>query len=222
MIRRSFAPRLLTSILSLLSVLLSTNLYCFAQEQPTLTLEYFNYSTSHRQSVCERQAQLDNETLSLRDALSGLQISTWIVGDNRYVRFDESTNTLDSQDVGLIGVLLDKLAERGQFTWRNSFGIIQNTTLPEGKTYSDLLQWSVTSYDISAAYWVKSLERMDRGISFPEGWFNGEVIMIGVEEDGSANLDLWSFLEPFTTGVWIMIIVTIVVSALVYWFLDCK
>lgn len=206
----------------LLLVLILTRSACFGQEQPTLSLEYFNYSTSYRQSVCERQAQLDNETLQLRNSLEGLQLSMWLFKDNRYVRFDETTNAIDSNDPGLIGVLLDELADRAGFTWRSSFGIIENITLPEGKTYSDLLVWSVWAYDVSAAYWSKSLQRMDKGVSFPEGWYDGRIIMVGVEGDESANLDLWSFLEPFTTGVWVMIIVTIVVSALVYWFLDCK
>lgn len=203
---------------------LASILTCFAQEAPTLSLEIFNYSTSFRQSVCDRQAQIDNETLQLRDALKGLQLSTWMYKDNRYVNFldDGDTNVLDPNDPGLIPDLLDELATRAGFTWRDSFGIIENITLPQGKTFTDLLVWSVWATDVSAAYWSRSLGRMDLGVSFPEGWYDGRIIMIGVEPGGTSNLDLWSFLEPFTTGVWIMIIATIIVSAGVYWFLDCK
>lgn len=221
---------------------------CFrAQEAPSLFLEMFDYSTSFRQSVCERQAQLDNETIRLRDALQGLELNTWLYKDNHYVNFLDDNNVLDPDDPGLIVVLLDELAIRGGFTWRNSFGVVDNVTLPEGKvcccieaavksdnlplsnilllqTFTDVAVWSTWAFDVSAVYWAKSLQRMDRGVSYPEGWYNGDVIMIGVKKDatGSSNLDLWSFLEPFTTGVWIMILVTILVSALVYWFLDCK
>jgi hypothetical protein len=214
----------------------STTIFCHAQETPTLTLEYFNYSTSYRQNVCQRQVQLDNSngTLQLRDALAGLELSTFLYLDNRYVKIDNNSanattkalNAVDD-DPGLIAVLLDELAARAAFQWRNSFGVIENVVLPKDKTYSDLLSWSVSSYDISAAYWQKTLQRMQQGASFPEGWYDATLIMIAVESDedsggggGANNLDLWGFLAPFSTSVWIMILVTIVVSAMTYWFLD--
>jgi hypothetical protein len=213
----------LLGVLFTFILLIST---CHAQETPTLNLEYFNYSTSYRQNVCQRQVQLDsNETLQLRDALSGLELSTWLFLDNRYVIFDASTKSLNRTDPGLIAVLLDKLADRAGFKWRNSFGVIEDIALPKDKTYTytDLLVWSVSSFDISAAYWQKNLERMHQGASFPEGWYDASLIMIAVEKDeqgGAKNLDLWGFLAPFSTLVWVMILVTIVVSAMAYWFLD--
>jgi Ligand-gated ion channel len=224
-----------TLLAVLLVLLLSSNRSrcCNAQATATMTLEYFNYSTSYRQNVCERQVQLDNsnETLQLRDALAGLQLSTFIYLDNRYVKFDNTTKALNAKtkndgDPGLIAVLLDELAARAGFTWRTSFGVIESMVLPKDSayTYSDLLLWSVSSYDISAAYWQKTLQRMQQGSSFPEGWYDASSIMITIEkdyEDGANNLEsFWGFLAPFSTGVWIMIFVTIVVSALVYWFLD--
>lgn len=84
---------------------------------------------------------------------------------------------------------------------------------------------STVPYRRTFLYWTKSLDGLlNRSNSFPpfEIADDGSSIMITVESDGTSNLNLWSFLEPFTTGVWVMIIVTIVVSALVYMFLDCK
>jgi hypothetical protein len=216
--------RCLLVVLITFNWLLSTH---HAQETPTLTLEYFNYSTSYRTNVCQRQVQLDsNATLQLRDALTGLELSTWLFLDNRYVKFDPSTKALNPSHPGLIGVLLDELADRAGFKWRNSFGVIEDVALPKGNktyTYTDLLVWSVSSFDISAAYWQKNLERMHQGASFPEGWYDASLIMIAVDKDeqrGAKNLDLWSFLAPFSTLVWVMIVVTILVSAVAYWFLD--
>ena len=191
---------------------------CYGQEKPTLTLDWFNYSRSLRQSVCERQAQIDNSTLQHRNALSGLNLSTCLYMDNRYFRFDED-GAIDAEYPGLIGVLMDELAKRGGFAWRNSFGIFNNSNLPEDRDFSDLLGWTVWAYDISAAHWSKTIDRIAAGVTYPEGWYDGRMIMIGINDEDS-QLDVWSFLEPFSTGVWGMIIVTIVVSALVYWFLD--
>lgn len=186
------------------------------QERPDLQLNPFNYSVSYRQNVCARQVELDNSTLELRHALEGLQISTFLPADNRYFFFNE---TIRDDNPGMIGVLMDELARRGRFSWRNSFGVFIDA-LPENQTYEELLDWTVWAYDVSAASWLKTIPRMERGVTFPLGWYDGRIVMIGIVEKGNAELELWSFLDPFSAGVWIMIGVTIVVSGLVYWFLD--
>lgn len=165
---RVFSFRLSSVIWLLVVAFSSTKNSLFAQETPSLQLQMFNYSTTFRQSVCERQAQLDNNTLLLRNALEGLELSTWIYKDNRYVYFDD--DRLDPTNSGLIADLLDALATRAQFTWRNSFGVMDNLTLPPGRSFTDLLVWSTWAFDISGAYWTRNIARMDRGASFPEGW----------------------------------------------------
>jgi len=144
-------------------------------------------------------------------------MSTFIPADNRYFYFNE---TINAENPGIVGVLLDKIAERGGFTWRDSFGVFDSYVLAEDRTFNDLLEWSVWAYDVSAAFWLKSITRMDKGVTFPAGWYDGRVIMVGLQDKGSAGLEVWSFFDPFTAAVWIMIGVTVVVSGLVYWFLD--
>lgn len=205
-----------TALLTLLCVSLYIH-SSHGQERPTLQLEPFNYSISYRQNVCARQAQLDNSTRQLRHALEGLQISTFLPADNRYFYFNESIN---AENPGIIGALLDEIATRGRFTWRNSFGVLDSVVLPKNQTYNELLDWTVWAYDVSAAQWLKTITRMERGVTFPSGWYDGRIIMVGLEQTGSSELELWSFLDPFSIGVWVMIGVTIVVSGLVYWFLD--
>jgi hypothetical protein len=128
--------------------------------------------------------------------------------------------TINASNPGIIAVLLDEIASRGRFTWRNSFGVLNSLVLPDNKTFNELLDWSVWAYDVSAGQWLKSITRMERGVTFPSGWYDGRVIMVGVQPEGSAGLDLWSFLQPFSAGVWVMIGVTVVISGIVYWFLD--
>lgn len=192
------------------------------QERPSLSLTPYDYSRSYRQSVCNLQNQIDDPTdeKQLRNALNGMNLTTFLVDDSRFFYLNED-NSIRRRSPGLIAEIMDELADRAGFAWRNSFGALNSTVLPEGKTYADLLEWSVWAYDVSAAYWIKSILRMERGVSFPEGWYDGRTIMVGIEQkEGSKNLELWSFLEPFSAGVWIMIAVTITISAAVYFFLD--
>mmetsp|Transcript_26314 Transcript_26314/g.47734 ORF Transcript_26314/g.47734 Transcript_26314/m.47734 type:complete len:590 (-) Transcript_26314:78-1847(-) len=189
------------------------------QEKESILLDLFDYSVTFRQSVCDRQREISNGTRSLGNALEGLNLNTFLAADGRYFSLDES-GAIDALAPGLIADLMDGLASRGRFTWRNSFGIINGTQLPENRTYDELLTWSAQSFDVSAVYWTKSISRLDRGVSFPEGFIDASVIMIGFTEKNDSSLNMWSFLEPFSTTVWIMIIVTIFFSAAAYQFLD--
>jgi hypothetical protein len=48
--------------------------------------------------------------------------------------------------------VLDEVARRAGFTWRESYSIFYD---PEkyGKSWTDLLKWQVRSYDMSGEWW---------------------------------------------------------------------
>ena len=51
-----------------------------------------------------------------------------------------------SASIGLTAELMDELARRAKFTWRDSFGIFRD---PGNETWTDVLVWGIDTYDVS-------------------------------------------------------------------------
>lgn len=84
------------------------------------------------------------------------------------------------------------------------------------------LEWEVDTYDIAMGKWDRTRERMSNQIAFPAGWYDASIIMIEYADPQSVTtkLDLFSFLTPFESSVWGLILATIVASGLVYYLLE--
>ena len=198
-----------------------------AQEAPTLNLvDPFDYNSTFnfRTNVCSRQALLTNGQVELRDALQGLNLSVAMdnyagTGWNEENFFALSPEgIINAEDPGLFVVILDEIARRAGFAWRDSYAAIPPP--PPTHSWSDLLQWEVTHYDVAVDYWAKSVERMSRGISFPHGWYDGAIIMVAREQVEEDPFDVYSFLVPFEWTIWCAIVGAIFVTGLIYFFLE--
>lgn len=173
----------------------------------------------HRQNVCQRQTAYANGETTLADALEGMKLRA-VLGETQYFRLNRETGALDEDYPGLQPIILDELARRAKFTWRDSYAVVAETPVG-GKTYTELLLWTVENYDVSVSWWMNSVKRHSLGISFPESWYDASIIMIGVKnEESGSKFETFSFLEPFTNSVWILIIFSIIASGLVYWILE--
>ena len=189
---------------------------------PSITAEPFNTSVTYRNNVCDRQRQLDNgEITSLAAALEGMQISV-AAGIGTYLNIDDD-GKLDPEYPGMVAILLDEVARRANFTWRDTFAI-PGTPGDSGKTWTELLLWSVETYDIAADWWDNSLERTSLGIAYPEFWYDSSYVLIGnkrnYENNGEDSFDPWSWLAPFDYAVWGLILATFVFSGLIYSLLE--
>jgi hypothetical protein len=93
-------------------------------------------------------------------------------GNNLFALTENGTIPQNRSELGLTAVILDEVAERAGFTWRNRFGSDKSINEAEdgNKTYTDLLIWSTDTYDISAGWWYQTNERKAQGISFIEGY----------------------------------------------------
>ena len=272
---------------------------------------------NYRQDVCERYQQVRLGNVTLRDALKGLELRPLM----RVGPFFQYTheNGIDPDDPGLLAIMMDELARRAGFTWRNSFGVVfglpepptvekpttstressntttnlspptstvefeeevnpdflegefdnnstftignfatprttgsptsapsaaVTTTTPTGTdstspategtvveehllplTFTDLLIWSVDTYDISINWWDQSLERLERGASFLQPWFDGSIILIQkgartpfvIDED---YISWWNWSRPFEPEVWWLTIFTVITSGLTYQWIE--
>jgi Ligand-gated ion channel len=207
-----------------LYIVLSSVRYIRAQERPFVSVEEFSPIPSYRTNVCDRQIQLYEEEIELKDALRGLELSVAIT--NYKSHYENSFFTLvngkiKENDPGLYVVLLDELARRAGFTWRNRFAAIKplDFRIHGNKTWADLLYWEVEHFDIAADYWARSPDRMAQGVSFPHGWYDTSMILVTSEND-TGSINLWKFLTPFEINVWIMILVGIVFTGMMYFILE--
>ena len=198
-----------------------------AQEAPTLNLmDVFDYNSSYnfRTNVCSRQALLSDGQIELRHALQGLNLSV-ALDDYAHTGWNEENffalspdGTIDADDPGLFVVILDEIARRAGFQWRHSYAAVPPP--PADRSWSDLLQWEVTHFDIAVDYWAKSVERMSRGIAFPHGWYDGSIVMVAREQVFEDPFDVYSFLVPFEWTIWCAIVGAIFMTGLIYFFLE--
>ncbi|CAB9506831.1 receptor subunit 1 [Seminavis robusta] len=193
-----------------------------AQESPSINVTTFSTDESlrARQDVCDRYQLYDRGEVELRLALKGLTLRP-LFTKGSFFNLDQDTNQLDEANPGLAAVLMDELARRAGFTWRNSYGITEGPPPGSGKTWTNLLLWGTDYFDVYCDWYAKTLARLKLGISFPEGFYDSSYILVGVAEAPPDNsINLWQWLEPFDTQVWICIVITIIGSGVLHQILD--
>lgn len=181
---------------------------------------------THRSNVCDRFLEYANGQANIRDALKGLNLTVGVVDqlNDVYIHFNED-GTLMDEDPGIFVVVLDELARRGGFNWRDNYGVVYppNGTNPETDVtynWTDVLHEAVLNYDFSFAEWVHNQERRVRGISFPVGWYDASTILVQSRVRNVVQFSVTAFLRPFSNRVWGMIVGVFIVSGMLYWMID--
>ena len=200
---------------------------CSCQQSPLPGISIFNDTVSHRTDVCDRARAYFNDEieLELRDALNGLDLSVYITdysdtnGTGKAMFRLTDQGTIPEWNPGAIADILDELGRRAGFTWRNklatSKGIDMDTD--DNKTWADLLYWSMESFDISADYWNESNERKAKGAAYSFSWYDDSLVLITKSRKRQLFM---SFMEPFDTKVWGMIVAFIFGTGILYNFLN--
>jgi hypothetical protein len=182
-------------------------------------------NVTYRTNVCDRQRQLFEETILLRHALQGLDLTVAMTNykvPNEDAFFTLVDGKIKEEDPGLFVVIMDEIARRAEFSWRNSFAAVDplDYAVHFNKSSTDMLEWEVETFDIAADYWSRSVDRMSRGISFPQGWYDGSFILATSESPADDEFNLWSFLLPFEPTVWVAILGAIFFSGIIYFVLE--
>ncbi|CAJ1956777.1 unnamed protein product [Cylindrotheca closterium] len=185
-------------------------------------------NVSHRQDVCDLYDAIRNGTTELKESLRGRQLNI-LVGayEDSFFRYSRIEG-IDPVYPGIAAVLLDELARRAGFTWRNSFGInMEAKGEAYNETWTDLLEWGIHAYDLSVDWWPRNLERLERGAAFTQEWYDSSIILIGKQaKTVSATTrklsvtDYWNWLKPFSWEVWLTTLATILLSGLVFQILE--
>jgi len=201
-----------------------------AQEAPFFTTPKFEPNVTHRSSICDRHVQLARDEIELPYALENLNLS--VVFTN-YNSIDDPDNSelfsltdgiLSEEQPPLFAVIMDELARRAHFEWRNSFGVhdpLDGRDINQNRTWTDLLKWGTETYDIAFSRWDRTALRLSMEISFPEGFTDSSIIL--VQLDDTQNLtwnQIWTFLLPFEGQVWWMIVAALFLSGVLYFVLE--
>mmetsp|Transcript_44280 Transcript_44280/g.106669 ORF Transcript_44280/g.106669 Transcript_44280/m.106669 type:complete len:673 (-) Transcript_44280:74-2092(-) len=214
-------------------------LFAAAQQKPNFTTPQYSNIT-HRTDVCNRFALYVSGKLDIKRALENFSLTVGIVdqGNDIFFRLDGRNKsdpnqdpnelTINMEDPGIFAHILDELAFRGGFTWRNSFAYVQppqtdkikNKITNETYSWTDVLLDAVQRYDFSFAEWVHNQERRRLGISFPVGWFDASTIIVQNQVEKKAEFEYTAFLRPFSTEVWYLICAVIFFSGIMYWMID--
>ena len=179
----------------------------------------FAAERNYRQSFCDQYEMALNNSLPTASALEGKEVHVLLTG---YTNYNEVTG-LDNDYPGMFPKILDEIAERGNFTWRQSFGIVTNKQQPN-KTYTDLLQWGTQNYDIYVGEWDVTSARINLRIAFTKPVLDSALIMIRNVDPNNPNDDVainwWFWFYPFDTIVWVLIIIQLIVSGFVYQYIE--
>ncbi len=127
---------------------------------PDLYVEPFNTTISYRQNFCDLQQKFHNGEIDLRTALTDRKINLNIAYDSSVINFLED-GSIDPLNPGVMIEVLDEIARRGGFSWIDSF--VYGQAPPADKSWTDLLQWSIGTYDGSVNWWFTTPERVALG-----------------------------------------------------------
>eukprot|EP00546_Thalassionema_frauenfeldii_P007342 CAMPEP_0178910596 /NCGR_PEP_ID=MMETSP0786-20121207/9184_1 /TAXON_ID=186022 /ORGANISM="Thalassionema frauenfeldii, Strain CCMP 1798" /LENGTH=595 /DNA_ID=CAMNT_0020582863 /DNA_START=106 /DNA_END=1889 /DNA_ORIENTATION=+ len=201
------------------------------QESPALHFNLIGDNVTFRNNVCDRQKKFQNlqakhrdplllnnassglvegDILELEDALSGLEISVLLRTGGRYFNLTEN-GTINETNPGFIPQVLDEVAKRGNFTWRDSYGVAKGVT-----DWKEFLEWGVDAFDVHAEWWVQTPQRLKDRVLFPEGYLDASFVLVATTTNQNAFNVLQgfkTFLKPLTDTVWICIIAVIVISS---------
>ena len=214
-----------------------------AADQATLTLEVYDTEHNFRQSFCDRYALLYNDTsylawlgntvatstadaetdaagdaikTTIANVLSGTNLNLIVADDTIHFNYEEGIG-INTTVPGLHADILDYMAEQSNFTWRESFGIMYGTDIQDPNTFTTYLDWSTERYDMVIDYFAPSLERMQMGVTFTESYINGDMLLIKNQyTQPEAKINWWNWLSPFTNEVWCATLATILISAMIY------
>jgi len=197
---------------SLLLLLIAVQLVK-GQEAPTLLANQSTPEINFRSNVCDRQELFYQNNVSIRDTLRGLELHP-IFGNwgGEYFSLDSNGRIPEGDDPGFLVELMDKMAQRGGFTWRQSFGVYESSI---NGNWTELMLWGIQTYDFVVDYYYFTNDRLSSGVTFLPGWFDGSWIIVG-EETVTTKGNFFSWLKPFDYRVWYMICITCVLSGVIY------
>ncbi|CAJ1948885.1 unnamed protein product [Cylindrotheca closterium] len=160
-----------------------------------------------------------DKSFQLKDALRGknLSIASQYGPGFDFFQYDPDEPLSETNPTGMIANVLDELAGRAGFTWRNSF-VAYNTTTADilvgtgtGK-WDRMLKETTSFFDLSVDKWLLTTERLENETVFLHSWFDASLIL--VDTGNKPEINWLGFADPFESRVWFTIAGTVLMSAI--------
>jgi len=180
------------------------------QEAPFFNIKAYDNSTNYRQNFCDRNAAIENRSVTLKHALSDMNIHAAV--------FDYQLK--NEKVIDFAFKVFDEIAKRGKFKWRNTYGILYSESYTGNNTYDTVLYWATDTYDMILEWYNQLPDRLALGISYPDSWYDGSIIMIQKKFKASNDFKFFAFADPFTWEVWVLLFGTIIASGFMYHLID--
>ncbi len=177
----------------------------------------FNYTFNHKGNWCSKQAAVLDDKVPLGLALAGETLKVAIPRESEFINYLPDGSTIDDNAPGLIIEFLQEIANRGEFSWE--FGFHNRTFDLEGYTMTDLLEWLTQNFDVAGSWWSEISARVHRSVTFPKGWYDNSIIIIGRKKDEN-KFKIFSWAGPFSDDVWVLLFVTLLVTGFLYFALE--
>jgi len=158
------------------------------QEAPAITTRAYT-NVTYRTNFCPLHAKVENENMERKNALSNMNISVAL--------FEYQLNAdglIDDEDPAIGIKIMDEIARRGNFRWRNNYGVLAEESYTGNYTFDTALDWGTSAYDVIGEWYFVTTKRLARGLIFPDSWYDGSLIMVQKKKKFQSLLDF--FLLP--------------------------
>lgn len=171
---------------------------------------------SFSQDFCgmyERMILNESGIDNISQALKGTELQVF-VNSGKFFIYDKETG-LNSDYPGVHARILDYIAEKGGFNWRNSFGVWTEEEKGD-RSFTELLRWGTEKYDMMIGAYTPSTERMRDGVSFVKGHFDGSLVLVRNIQTPRLKMDWFNWTKPFEPIVWAGLIAVVFLSSFAY------
>jgi len=180
----------------------------------------FSIKHDYRKNYCDsHNSNNTSSTPAVGDLLNGKKLNVLIASTltTSSFNYDEETGI---GDPGFYANVLDMMAEQGNFTWRNSFGYVDWSSIGSNKSFTEFIKWGIQHYDIVVGTWYITANRINEGISFTSPVFSSPLIMIRNVEPSVNRIAYFNWLIPFENEVWLVVLAVIIISSFIFQFLE--
>ena len=201
-------------------LLISSHVFAFSSNALALRVLQRNLEVQERNpaitaplqksNFCQLHEQVEKGSIEIRHALKDLHIS---IGAQDYVM--DRTGKINEDYIAVR--MLDEVAKRSQFKWRDTVEVVHPPS--QNQTWTDVLNYTTSKYDLALDYWMRTMDRVSIGIMFPQEWYDTSMIMIQLSGNRSHAFS-WLVFLPFTWAVWMLILLTMIITGLVYYAID--
>ena len=127
------------------------------QEPPAITTRAYT-NVTYRTNFCSIHAKVESKNMDRKNALSNMNISVALF------EYQLNADGVIDEKKPAIGIkIMDEIARRGNFRWRNTYGVLAEESYAGNYTFDTVLDWGTSAYDVIGEWYFVTTKRLERG-----------------------------------------------------------